>query len=206
MKLLILIVKANDFKYFKYKTKLIRNTEADGLNGILRNTTIAEALKYLSSFCQSLEIPLTNYKVELELKWLRHCVLSLLSTENYNADSNIILLSKTQKVYVPVVTLSAKANQKLSKRLSQGFERSVYCNEWKTKSESKVTTNEYRYSLKSKFVGVNRLLVLIYSNQNNDVKRYNAKKYCLPKRIIKNYNVIINGKNVYEKPIDSGIK
>ena len=27
-----------------------------------------------------------------------------------------------------------------------------------------------------------------------------------PKGIIKNYNVIINGKNFYDQPIDSGIK
>ena len=31
----------NDFKSFKYKAKLIGNTEADRTNGILRNTTIA---------------------------------------------------------------------------------------------------------------------------------------------------------------------
>ena len=37
--------------------------------------------------------------------------------------------SKTQKLYVPVVTLSAKDNQKLSKLLSKGFERSVYWDE-----------------------------------------------------------------------------
>ena len=29
------IVNIDDFKYFKYNTKLLRNTKADGLNGIL---------------------------------------------------------------------------------------------------------------------------------------------------------------------------
>ena len=33
---------------------------------------------------------------------------------------------KDTKLYVPVVTLSAKDNQKLSKSLSKGFKRSVY--------------------------------------------------------------------------------
>ena len=37
------------------------------------------------------------------------------------------------------VSLSAKDNQKLSKLLSKGFERSVYLNEYKTKSENKKT-------------------------------------------------------------------
>ena len=39
-----------------------------------------------------------------------------------------------------ILSLSAKDNQKL-------FERSVYWNECKTKSENKRTTNEYRYFL-----------------------------------------------------------
>ena len=54
---------------------------------------------------------------------------------------------------------------------------------------------EYTYFLKSKFVRVYALLELIYSNQDNDAKCYKAQKYYFSNRIIKNYNVIINGKN-----------
>ena len=43
---------------------------------------------------------------------------------------------KNIKLCVPVITLSAKNNQKLSKVLSKGYERSVYRNEYKTKSEN----------------------------------------------------------------------
>ena len=48
--------------------------------------------------------------------------------ENYNKNNNNnnILAIKDTRVYVPVVTLSARDNQKLSKLLSKGFERSVY--------------------------------------------------------------------------------
>ena len=67
-------------------------------------------------------------------------------------------------------------------------------------------TNEYRYSFDSNFVGVNRLLVLVYSNQDVDSKRFRHRRYYLPKGIIKNYNVIINGKNFYDQAIDSDIK
>lgn len=35
-----------------------------------------------------------------------------------------------------------------------------------------------------------------------DAKRYEAQKYYLPTRIIKNYNIIINGKHFYDQPID----
>ena len=41
--------------------------------------------------------------------------------------------------------------EKLSKILSKGSERSVYWNEYKTKSENKNTTNECRYFLESNF-------------------------------------------------------
>ena len=57
-------------------------------------------------------------------------------------------------------------------------------------------TNKYRYFLESNFVGVDRSFVLIYTNHDSNAKRFNARKYYLPKGIIKNYNVIINGKNI----------
>ena len=60
-----------------------------------------------------------------------------------NNDNTNIIFTIT-KLYVPVVTLSARGNQKLSKFLSKEFERSVYWNEYKTKSEKKNTANEYR--------------------------------------------------------------
>ena len=59
---------------------------------------------------------------------------------------------KNTKLYVPVVTLSARGNQKLSKLLRKGSERSVYWNEYKTKFENKNTTNEIRYFLESNLV------------------------------------------------------
>ena len=116
----------------------------------------------------------------------------------------LFLLSKTR--YVPAVTPSTRYNQKLSKLLSKGFERSVCWSEYKTKSENKNMTNKYRYFLESNFVGVNRLFVLVYSYQDGNAKRFKAKRYYLSKGIIDNYSVIINGKNCYDQPIDSDIK
>ena len=114
----------------------------------------------------------------------------------------IILFLQDTKLYVHVVTLSVRDNQKLSKLLSKGFERSAYWNEYKTKCENKNTTNEYRYFIKSNFVGViNRLFVLFYTNEANNAKRFNLENL-----IYQNYNVIINGKNFYDQPIDSDIK
>ena len=85
-------------------------------------------LKYQSYFWRSLEIPLINCKVELKLRWTKHCVLSVLgnANDNANADSNITFTIKDTRLYVPVVTLSAKDNQKLSKLLRKEFEKLVY--------------------------------------------------------------------------------
>ena len=65
----------------------------------------------------------------------------------------------------------------LQQPYQQGFEKSVYYNGYKTKSENKNTTKEYRYFFESNFVGVNRLFVLVYSNQNASAKRFKAKRY-----------------------------
>ena len=79
-----------------------------------------------------------NCKVELKLKWTNYCVLSATGAANTNADpNNITFTIKDTKLFVLVVTLSAKENQKLSIVLSKGFKRSVYCNECKTKNENK---------------------------------------------------------------------
>ena len=101
-------------------------------------------------------MPLINCQVELKLKWTNNCLSS--ANGNDNTDPNDI---RDTKYYVSMVTLSAKDNKKLSKLLRKGFERSVYWNEYKTRSENKNMTSEYRYFLESNFVNVKRLLLLI---------------------------------------------
>ena len=41
---------------------------------------------------------------------------------------------------------------------------------------------------------------------DENTKRFKSKRYYLPKGIIKNFNVVINGKNFYDQPIDFDIK
>ena len=53
---------------------------------------------------------------------------------------------------------------------------------------------------------VNRLFVLVYTSHGDNAKRFNAWKYYLPNDIIENYDLIINGKNFYNQPVDSGLK
>ena len=68
-----------------------------------------------------------NCKVELKYKWTKYCVLSAAGADNVNDNvnnnvngNNIIFTIKDTKLYVPVVTLTARDNEKLSKLLSKG--------------------------------------------------------------------------------------
>ena len=80
-------------------------------------------LEYLGNFWRSFEMPLINCKVELKLKWTKYCVLSAAGNDDTNANpNNIIFTIKGTKLYVPLVILSARDNQRLSKLLSKGFE------------------------------------------------------------------------------------
>ena len=121
---------------------------------------------------------LINCKVELKLRWTNY-VLSAAGNDNLNNIGNIIFTIKDTKWYIPVVTLSSRGNQKFSKLLSKGFKRSVYWNEYKTKSDDKNTTKQFKYFLQSNFLGVNRLYVVIINEKNfydqaihSDIKRY----------------------------------
>ena len=100
---------------FKYKASNIGNTEN---NGTKKGVKIAAPLKCLGNFWRSLEIPLIKCKVELSLEWIENCVLT---TAEIGADANATGADSATseitdaKLYVPIVTLSAEDNAKLSK-------------------------------------------------------------------------------------------
>ena len=153
----LLYYKANLFE------KIVAQPVRNAAIGILKSARVVVALKYLRNFCKSLEILLINCKVELKIRWRRHSVFSVTDTDNSNGknDDSITFTVKDIKLYVPVEFLLGRDNQKLKKPLSNGFEKSVYWNEYKTKSDNKISTKKFRYFLESNFVGVNRLFVLV---------------------------------------------
>ena len=106
------------------------------------------------------------------LNWIRNCVL----TTAVNANKTIFKIADA-KLYVPIVTLSAKDNAKWSKLLSDGFKRTVSWNEFK---EYKVIGNkvveiaanyEEKQLFDSSCQGVKILFVLASNNKevNNKV-------------------------------------
>ena len=146
---------ADNSSSFKYKFSLIGNIpQIDGAGNVARvgrlNVKIAVPLKYLSNFCRSLEMPLINCKIKLNLTWKKECVLS-------TADDEAVFIINDTEMYVPVVTLSKEQNK--------GFQISIYWNEYKTKGETKdADANNFKYiSLDPSFQGVKRLFVMAYN-------------------------------------------
>ena len=160
---------------FKYKASNIGDREN---NGTKNEVKIAVPLKYLSNFCRSLEMPLINCKVELSLKGIENCVL----TTSANANKATFEITDA-RLYVPIVTLSAQDNAKLSKLLGEGFKRSIYWNKYKVIDNGVVEiadNNEEKYIRKlldSSYQGVKRLFALAYYNTegNNQVSIDSSK-------------------------------
>ena len=103
-------------------------------------------------------MPLINCKVELSLNWIERCLLTFANTATFKIND--------AKLYVPIVTLSAEDNAKLSKLFSEGFERPVYWNKYKVISNKIVeiaANNEEKHIRKlldSSYQGVKDYLFL----------------------------------------------
>ena len=147
---------------FKYKSSIL-GTTID--TGVLGNTKIVVPLKYLYNFFRSLEMPLINYKIHLELSWSKDYVVSTIADTIFEITST--------KLYVPIVTLSTKNNVNLTKQLNKGFKRCVYWNKYKSKIETKEANNQnpIRFPLDASFQGVNRLYVLAFDDTNNGANK-----------------------------------
>ena len=144
-------------------------------------------------------MPLTNWKIELSVRWYENCILS-------SAGTDATFKITDAKLYVTIVTLKTEDNTKLSKLLSGGFERPIYWNRYKIIFKS-YNENEYiRERLDASLQGINKLFVLPYAHGNNITNENSYKKYFLPRLKIKNYNIEIDGRNFYDQPINDLIK
>ena len=91
----------------------------------------------------------------------------------------------------------------------------MYWNEYKSKIESKEAdkTNLTRFPLDVSFQGANTLFAVAFnnttfpaSNTANRVQRDSHRKYLLPRVDVTNFNVVIDGRNFYDQPINVQIK
>ena len=185
----------------KYKAALLGKTanHNDG-KSFVKDAKIVVPLKYLSNFWRSLEMPLINCKVYLELNWIENCILS-------STGDTAKFAIRDAKLHVLIVTLSTKDGANLAKQLSEGFKRSVYWNSYETRPAKVIEQGKNLYELlNASFQGVRRLFVLAYvvaaGAANDEASIKDNKKYFLPRGEIKNYKVLIVGRNFYDQTIN----
>ena len=75
-------LKANNSSSFKYKINLLGNPVLDGVIA-KRNVKVVVPLKYLSNFFRSLEMPLINCKIKLNLTWKKNVYYQIMTVILY---------------------------------------------------------------------------------------------------------------------------
>ena len=103
---------------FKSKVKTTGKTPN---NGNTKDVEIIVPLIYLSNFWRTLEMPLINCEVNLILTWSKDLVIT-----NSTGEEKFAIIET--KLYVPVVTLSTKDNEKLLQQLKSGFKKTIGTN------------------------------------------------------------------------------
>ena len=126
------------------------------------------------------------------MTWSKDCVITNSTGEGKFA------IAET-KLHVPVVTLSTKDNEKLLQQLKSGFKKTISSNKYESSIKTFAQNRYLNYLINTSFQGVNRLFVLSFENEND---RTSHSTYYLPKVEIKDCNVMIDGRNFFDQPIN----
>ena len=86
--------------------------------------------------------------------------------------------------------------------------KDLFIYEYKTKEINEdADANVFKYiNLDPSFQGVNRLFVMAYNRANGEPTKNGRRKYYLPRIDLEKNNVIIDGRNFYDNPIESDIE
>ena len=141
-------------------------------------------------------MPLINCEINLILTWSEDCVIS-------SATGATKFKITNTKLCVPAVTLSTQDNAKLLQQLKSGFKRTINWNKYQPRVLPE-RQNQYLYFLiDPSFQGANRPFALSLENKE-DIKVHAGCH--LPKVEIKDYNVMIDGKNIFDQPVKSDMR
>ena len=153
-------------------------------------------MKYVSNFFRSLLLSSIS------------SIKAVLSSTNQDS---LFQITKGE-LYIPVLTLNTENNNTLSRLLSEGFEKTVIWNEYKSKLEKlNIPANDNsikRTTLDASFQGVNKLLAAAYKTDDIVRNTYNQNsrtRYYLRRVEIKDYNVLKDGRNFYDQNVNSSI-
>ena len=181
---------ANATDSFNFKAKVTGKTDN---NGRIDDVEIMVPSKYLSNFWRTLEMPLINGEDNLILTWSTNCVIIYTNAANQNPTFEIT----ETKLYVPVPTLSMQDNAKLIRQLKSDFKRTINWNKYISKPKLLTRNPNLNHLVELSFQGVNRPFVLAFES---DAQRSSNKRYLLNLEI-KDCNVMIDGKNLFDQPV-----
>ena len=163
------------------------------------NIEVTIPLKYLSSLCRSLDLPLIICEVELTLSWTKVYIL----VEHNNNITSIVFKVTNTKLYVLVVTLSINDNIKFLENIKQGFKRTVSWNKYRSEITTQPKNNKLDYTVDPTFKNINRLFVLLFKNGDNDSTIHSFHKYYMPLVEIKDFNALIDNKLFFDQPLEN---
>ena len=148
-------------------------------------------LKYLNNSLRTLEMPLINCEVNLILTWSSTSVIT------NSTGAGTFEITDT-KLYIRLVTLSTQDNFKLIQQLKSDFKRVINWNRYLSKPELLTRNPNQNHLVEPSFQAVNRLYILVFENY---AQRTSHSGYYHPNVEIKNYNVMINGKNFFDQSV-----
>ena len=180
-----------------YKTKIIGKRSN---NNSRLNAEVVVPLKYLSNFWRSLNLPLINYEIELDLTWSKYCLISEISRTFSKVDPNAdpvvyeVATATTGatfqinnvKLYVQVVTFSIN-NIIFLENIKQGFKRTISWNKYRSELTTQTKDNNLDYLTDPTFRNINRLFLLSFKNGHNDPHRNYLDQYYMPLLEIKDF-------------------
>ena len=197
-----------DSKSFDYKTSITGKLEG---NNTEKEVEIVVPLKHLSNFWRTLDMPLINCEINLILTWSKNYVLTSKATRDADPDAdpevapdnptNATFKITDTKLYIPVVTLSTKNDKRLLEQLRTGFKRTIKWNKFRSEMTNQTQNSNLNYLIDPTFSKVNRLFILSFENEND---RTFFSKYYVPNVQMKDFDVLINGKNFFDMPIKNG--
>ena len=136
----------------------------------------SSTIKILKQFWRTIEMPLINFEISLDLTWSKKYVISsaVRKTEFAITDT---------KIYVPVVTLPTEDNVELLKQLESGFKKKINWNKYQHELKTLPQNKYLNYLIGPSFQGVSRPSVSLFENETD--RKVHTKNY-LPIAEIKN--------------------
>ena len=139
---------------------------------------------------------LINCEVKLILTWSKDCVIN-----NSNGEEKFAITET--KLYVPFVTLSTQDNARLLQQLKSGSKRTINWNKYQSSIKTYAQSRYLNHLVYPSFQELSKLSVLSFENESYRILH---STYHLPKVEINDYNVMIDGKNFFDLPINNNIK